>query len=512
MLHRNHVHHEHKQAAHRIRNAEPNPDPIPDPAPQDAATVVSVVYVTAPKTFDGPIAGYKTMDSFGNDVNFQPEDLNGAGSAKATPAAQSEQKTDASSNQAQTTNARGTLEQEAESSQTPTATPKAKPATRSDSAASASSTSSSKIVVNSSKTPLTDSIATKSSPTTQSPSAASSFLQQSAASHSVTSTHGVDAKESSQGMTGGGKAGLAIGILICIGALLAVVFCCLRRIKKKAKSNEETDGEKAATSTPRVGRTLSVQTTRTSATAPRLSLRPVTQFLPDLGARRKSGNALAAASGPAHQQPIQTHSDQAATSNQVSDPANPFGNHAEVAEKNFLPIQSNSPVDPFENHAASSDEAKFGSSSPPLAEAPAPLRIRTPTPEGPNTPRAARSERHNPPNQHNLSPARAVSPAMSGTSDYSMTSVASGYLANGLPPSNVHRVQLDFKPSMDDELGLAAGQLVRLLHEYDDGWVRPAFFLCLAVQLLIIHFRRSVFVWTALSKVLRLVVVFRPGP
>jgi len=37
-------------------------------------------------------------------------------------------------------------------------------------------------------------------------------------------------------------------------------------------------------------------------------------------------------------------------------------------------------------------------------------------------------------------------------------------------PGNVHRVQLDFKPSMDDELSLKAGQLVRMLHEYDDGW------------------------------------------
>jgi len=36
--------------------------------------------------------------------------------------------------------------------------------------------------------------------------------------------------------------------------------------------------------------------------------------------------------------------------------------------------------------------------------------------------------------------------------------------------NNVHRVQLDFKPSMDDELELRAGDLVRLLHEYDDGW------------------------------------------
>jgi hypothetical protein len=39
-------------------------------------------------------------------------------------------------------------------------------------------------------------------------------------------------------------------------------------------------------------------------------------------------------------------------------------------------------------------------------------------------------------------------------------------------PNNVHRVQLDFNPSMEDEIELRAGQLVRLVHEYDDGWVR----------------------------------------
>jgi len=37
--------------------------------------------------------------------------------------------------------------------------------------------------------------------------------------------------------------------------------------------------------------------------------------------------------------------------------------------------------------------------------------------------------------------------------------------------NNVHRVHADFAPSMDDELELRAGALVRMLHEYDDGWV-----------------------------------------
>jgi len=39
---------------------------------------------------------------------------------------------------------------------------------------------------------------------------------------------------------------------------------------------------------------------------------------------------------------------------------------------------------------------------------------------------------------------------------------------------NVYRVAMDFKPSMEDELELTVGQLVRMLHEYDDGWVRSS--------------------------------------
>ena len=470
---RNHVHHEHKRA-HGIRNAEPNAEP----APQDPATVISVVYVTAPKTFDGPIGGYKTLDHLGNELPSQIEDAQTTVPAKATPTPHPEESRDVSPSKAQATKARETQEQEADSSQTPTATTKAKAATRSDPAASATSAFSSEGRINSSSTPLTDSIATKSSPTTQLSSAASSFIEQSAAISSVSSTPGVNATEKAQGMTGEAKAGLAIGIIIIIGALLAVIFCCIRRTKKRTEPYERTDDEKSSTGTPGVGRTLSVQTTRTTATAPRLSLRPVTQFLPDLGTRRKSGNALAAIGGPAHQGPNQSQSEKAVLPNPVNEPANPFGNHAEVSEKNILPIQSNTSANPFDNHAASSDEARFGSSLPPPAEAPAPLRIRTPTPETPSAASAARVERHNIPNQHNLSPARPASPAMSGTSEYSMTSVASGFLANGPPPSNVHRVQLDFKPSMDDELGLTAGQLVRLLHEYDDGWVRHQSFYC----------------------------------
>lgn len=43
--------------------------------------------------------------------------------------------------------------------------------------------------------------------------------------------------------------------------------------------------------------------------------------------------------------------------------------------------------------------------------------------------------------------------------------------AGGPADSSVHRVQLDFTPTLEDEMELHRGQVVRLLHEYDDGWV-----------------------------------------
>ena len=153
-----------------------------------------------------------------------------------------------------------------------------------------------------------------------------------------------------------------------------------------------------------------------------------------------------------------------------NNPANPFGNQAEVNRQ-----LANSGPD---------------MNTPPIV--PAPLSVRSPSPVsqssiGPGTMAvggvaaagAMAGHRGDAPKPLNLSPNRAASPAPGQPSpagtEFSMTSVSAGALANGPPPSNVHRVQMDFKPSMDDELGLRAGQLVRLLHEYDDGWVSSGF-------------------------------------
>lgn len=289
-------------------------------------------------------------------------------------------------------------------------------------------------------------------------------------------------------MSGGAKAGLAIGILLAIGLLAAGIFLCYRRRKKQTneaygKADDEKSGYAGG-----LARAQSTTSTRTTATAPRLSLRPVTQFLPDLAARGKAANAAgAAAGGPAGGAAI--------ASRDHNDPANPFGNHAEVAqppqsssenEKAALPIQANTPENPFADNTRTLPITNAGA-LPPTADVPAPLRVRTPTPEAAAAAGvgaaaadvgavagAKMAERQNAPKPLNLSPRRAVSPAASSPagSEFSQTPVSPAAFANGPPPSNVHRIQLDFKPSMDDELSLRAGQLVRLLHEYDDGWVR----------------------------------------
>jgi hypothetical protein len=62
-----------------------------------------------------------------------------------------------------------------------------------------------------------------------------------------------------------------------------------------------------------------------------------------------------------------------------------------------------------------------------------------------------------------------------GQSPGPSNSAAAIAAAGGPAQSTVHRVQLDFKPTLDDEIELKAGQLVRMLHEYDDGWVSIPF-------------------------------------
>lgn len=73
-------------------------------------------------------------------------------------------------------------------------------------------------------------------------------------------------------------------------------------------------------------------------------------------------------------------------------------------------------------------------------------------------------------------PAAQPSPTLSAFSDGFVPGTPIGpvdaaALVAGSKPAPVHRVQMDYFPSARDELEIRIGSLVRLLHEYDDGWV-----------------------------------------
>ena len=498
MAHHNRAHHQHRRE--RVGNV------------RRQETVFSVVYVTAAPTFTGKIAGYKTMDG-SEEVNPQSQPAPETPSPSQEPStvlAQTSRAKEKVSTPLTTPVAVPQTTQEPET--TPTQQPaKASKATSeavtteaatSEATSSATKSTTKKADQSTSKTLSETLVPTRhvesSTPGLEATSAVSSISAQPAASSSSTASP-VASKSSSGGMSGGAKAGLAIGILLAIGALAGLIFFCIRRRRNnRNEAYSKPIDEKAAFGTdgmgPGLARSASVQTSATARTAPRLSLRPVTQFLPDLAAQRKSGgNLLAIAGGPARHHPPASHGadvEKAAAGKQTNDPANPFGSHAEVSEK--VPAQNNTsdPANPFGNHAETSRQLTNASPEPEVVP-PAPLRIRTPTPDGRNAAGAEAvaasaagvisAPRQDAPKPLNLSPNRAASPAMGSHPDgalpspagteFSMTPASPGSFANGQPPSNVHRIQLDFKPSMDDELSLRAGQLVRLLHEYDDGWV-----------------------------------------
>jgi hypothetical protein len=258
----------------------------------------------------------------------------------------------------------------------------------------------------------------------------------SAPTHSPTPT--VVAKAS--GMSVGGEVGLAVGVLCLVGTIAGLLFFCFK--KRRAAKREQLDDEKAE---PWGGPERQVSS---RANAPRLSLGPI---LPKVGERRQSRNAMAMT--PATHRP---NSWEAPVGAQDGNRHNPFGAHAETID---------------------------------AANARGPPAVEVVNPEGAVVAAAGAgltrgaSKRENGSKPMDFTTKGALLPPISpvGT-EFSMSSEANGApaptaagaaiaAAGGPANSAVHRVQLDFKPSMDDELELRAGQLIRLLHEYDDGWV-----------------------------------------
>ena len=432
---RSHVAHRHLQDT--MKNLE-----VRQP---DVATVVSIVYVTASKTFSGPAILITDGPVMTNGSPVQTS----VDSETTSEAKSHEKASDASANKYTSTVISSSLDESS------TAAP---------SSASQSSQGSQLLI-------------------------ASSTLSASAVA--ATSATATPTPTPSRGMSEGAKAGLALGILIAIAAVLALVLLFYHK-KKKNMQHQELDDEKGSINN---GVAASIRTARTISTAPRLSLRPVTQFSPNLADNRKSaGNTLEMVAAPA----ANSHSDsrgfltpaaqpssaweRPGAANNANDPANPFGNHAEPVEPASAPTTPEPTPAPATNTAAESELSPL-SGNPVVAEAP-------PVAAAIVSPLASPVVRKDVPEPLSLKPDMSVPMAMPSPAWTDDIPASPGPAPTGPPPiaatggvaagpapvpNNVHRVQLDFKPSMNDELELRAGELVRMLHEYDDGWVKHKF-------------------------------------
>lgn len=270
-----------------------------------------------------------------------------------------------------------------------------------------------------------------------------------------------------------------------IGLLVFFLFNKRRRQLEQQRANDNEKVEPPVAG----GRTASIRSTRTTATAPQLSLRPVTQFNPTFSERRSSkGAGLMLATAGTGQQSA------------TREKGGSMWERPSTAH-------SNNPENPFNDNARAYSPTGNGASTPPSNPFDSPEHVvgmaqTTDLPATPTTPEVGTvvvaaaataavgistslarkaSTRKEAPEPLDLT--MPVGPPSPTGTDFSMNSVAPGQSpgpsksaaaiaeAGGPPSTAVHRVQLDFKPSMEDELGLQAGHLVRILHEYDDGWV-----------------------------------------
>lgn len=209
---------------------------------------------------------------------------------------------------------------------------------------------------------------------------------------------------------------------------------------------------------------------RSDPKAPRISLRPVTQFLPNWNVDK---NSMQQRGAGAHINPAAANTWDRPGTSQSNHPNNPFGSGAERIDTANGPDQgfgqNAHAQDPWTANgpaigAAAAAGAAAGAAAAPLTRkasmrkesqrdvdltVPGTLEAVPPSPAGTEF-------------SASFMPAGAPHPQSSGA--------AAIAAAGGPATSTVHRVQLDFNPTLEDEMGLRAGDLVRLLHEYDDGW------------------------------------------
>ncbi|GFF69358.1 hypothetical protein IFM53868_00033 [Aspergillus udagawae] len=255
--------------AHRDHHAALEERSLEERDPKHEA--VTIVYVTASATFDGPIGGYVTgVDPAATAI--QPNQGVGVPVGHSRPSSTESETTTAEAKPKSTTETKPTIT-------------KAKHTTTEDTtkATQAITTDSTEDIT----TPTTFSTATSSSTSsltipgldTTTTTQGSSSLEKSA-SPSATAV----ATGSSSGLTGGAKAGIAIGVVLGLGLIAGFIFFCMRKRKQGRQMAEaEAVNEKSygADNMPPPGPPPKPQPMTPSA-PPQLNVRPVTQFAPDL--------------------------------------------------------------------------------------------------------------------------------------------------------------------------------------------------------------------------------------
>lgn len=466
------------QGAEAIASAFANPfgDPTADPVASTqptstvkkaAKTVFQTVYYTQSPTFTGPVS-YLTLTS-------QPATQAAATTQAPPSSAQFDSQAAASSQQAAQQSQQSQQAQNTQSnqqSQQTQASQSAQPTGQTDQQSQTTDGSIPITTTTSTGPPvtLTSAPALSSSSVTSSSSSAGGAeivgnggAPSTSLPSSTSSAALLDPTDTSQGMTSGAKAGIAFVVILGIAGIAAVIaYFILKKKRKEREAYQRTADEKSG-----MARAASVTTPR----APRLSLRPLTQFAPSFG-NRKSGNLLggaaaAAAAGAAAGFAMKEKPINAATGGH-----NPFGDHAVTSSAPSSNRPSGAGV--FKINAGHDDGPDNPMGTPPYVPSPIDsAAVPVPVPESLDTqmtPTGTHFEGMNAASDANAMSPSDIVPIVAG--------VGAGGAAAAMIPHPaavpVHRVQLDFKPSMADELELQTGQLVRLVKEYDDGWVSDA--------------------------------------
>lgn len=415
------------------------------PAPgltTENGNVISIVYVTATPTFTGVIGGFSTLDDSG-----------ATATAQSTQAVASPQ----SSNNAAPSNSIYL----------------GSPASASTSASALQQTSESTIAP--ATTSLSNSIVFAASTSLAATSAInhSASYTNTAVAGAATTDASSNAQSSSTGMSTGGKIGLAVGIIGAIAAIAGLILFVLARKRRQQSQHEKLDNEKSGFGT---GAAATTDPMSASPNAPRLSLRPMSRLVPEfMGSnqpktRLSQGNMLTtigekdSAAQLRTLSPSHAHAQQSQPSagrprngeNPFSDPENPF-------------------ADP--EKAATMPAAQKPMSTIPVTSASRPVQAQQPQPRAAPTadsfplPQSPQVGGPVPNNKPSAVPAPITIPASAGIEAAAPSPVVAQGPGPEMPAGNVYRILMDFKPTMEDELELRSGQLVRLLHEYDDGWV-----------------------------------------